>query len=208
MRGRLLGVVGGALILALALFWGFFDWNCGPAKCGNGGWLYDYQTLVSGVLAILAAGATAWVVIHAARIPIEAQRQRDRELRNARRDYLRAVLMGEIFTIATRARQAASTVKTYKASTHEITDDGKEKLYLTIPHDTQDWEAMAVLGTEVIKEWASLRHLIDEHNFDIKRAGGAFGDDNFGRKIMSRAEAIAAAAQQFAGKTLNNLKSE
>ena len=37
------------------------------------GWLYDYQTLVAGILAIVAAIGTAWAVLRAAQMPLEHQ---------------------------------------------------------------------------------------------------------------------------------------
>jgi len=36
------------------------DW-CGPENCGLGGWIYDYQTLITGVLAILGAAVAVFL---------------------------------------------------------------------------------------------------------------------------------------------------
>jgi hypothetical protein len=38
------------------------DWLCGPHTCFMAGWLYDFQTLIAGLLAGAAAFITVWMI--------------------------------------------------------------------------------------------------------------------------------------------------
>jgi hypothetical protein len=47
----------GAALAGLAVWLGL---PCGPSTCASAGWLFDFQTLVAGVLAIAAAAIAIW----------------------------------------------------------------------------------------------------------------------------------------------------
>jgi hypothetical protein len=67
--------LGGALLMVLLGI--LRAWFCGPSTCGLGSWLYDYQTLVAGLIAIaaavLAVGGAWWLD----RIQTDRDRQRE-----------------------------------------------------------------------------------------------------------------------------------
>jgi len=57
---------------------------------------------------------------------------------------------------------------------------------------------MSLLSPDVIRNCARLTHEANQHSFDITKAGGAFGDDNFGRTVATNAETIALHAHAIA----------
>ena len=52
-----------------------FDWLCGPVHCGLSGWTYDYQTLLTGGFAILAA-----VLAIGGQVGLHIKNERDRQI--------------------------------------------------------------------------------------------------------------------------------
>lgn len=71
------------------------DWLCGPHTCFMAGWLYDFQTLITGLVAAAAAIATVVVL----RLQIRQEREsRDEERRRERQretDHIATVLANE-----------------------------------------------------------------------------------------------------------------
>lgn len=51
----LLYIVVAATVALGGWYMTWLGWLCGPSGCGRGSWLYDYQTLITGILAIAAA---------------------------------------------------------------------------------------------------------------------------------------------------------
>jgi hypothetical protein len=154
------------------------------------GHLWQFQPLVAGVLATIAAVATAAVIYAAARLPVKAQEKLNEDTED-RRLRLRSIELSEEYKLlGMRARQGKGTVTVHKASNVAITDETRRKMTLHIPRPTRDWQFMTLIPEAVARECVSLNGLIKDHNFDMERAGGAFGDDNFGRSITNRLEAI------------------
>ncbi len=152
--------------------------------------IFDYQTLISGVLAILAAIGTIWAIFHTARLPLMAQ-EAERKATEARlRAYVSLALGRDLFTLAARARSAQGTIRVVIAGNVIINDDTREKVYLRLPAMTQDWESMAVLPEQAFLNLSRLMRLVEDHNFDMARAGGAFGADNFRQVILDRVQKI------------------
>jgi hypothetical protein len=154
------------------------------------GHLWQFQTLIAGILAIFAAIITASVIYVAARLPVKSEQARAKKAED-RRLRLRSIELSEEFKIlGMRAMQGKGTVTVHKASNASVLDETRRKMMLHIPQPTRDWEFMTLIPEAVARECVRLNGLIKEHNFDMERAGGAFGDDNFGRSITNRLDAI------------------
>ncbi|HLZ73845.1 hypothetical protein [Phenylobacterium sp.] len=171
-------------------------------------WAYDFQTLISGILAILAALGTAAVVLRAARLPIEASAQREQAADDRKRRYLCSILAECCRRVGSRARQAEGTITVVIAANSTVNDAIRAKVALGIDAVADDVELMALLPGAVMPRWIAFRRVIDDHNFDMNRAGGAFGDENFRRSIRDRlvrigteAAALAAVLSAEAGAT-------
>lgn len=165
--------------------------------------LWKFQTLAGGIFAIIAAIITASIIYVAARLPIKAEQVLNKKAEE-RRLRLRSIELSEEFKIlGMRAVQGKGTVTVHKASNASITDDTRRKMILRIPRPTRDWEFMSLIPEAVARECIRLNGMIKDHNFDMERAGGAFGDDNFGRSITTRLEMINKMAvelsQKFSG---------
>lgn len=160
--------------------------------------IFDYQTLISGVLAILAAIGTTWAIFHTAQLPLKAQEAERNAIDARRRAYVSMALGRDLFTLAARARSAEGTIRVVIAANAVINDDTREKVYLRLPEMTQDWESMAALPEQTFLNLSRLMRLVEDHNFDMARAGGAFGADNFQRTILDRAKKIEITAKAVA----------
>ena len=160
--------------------------------------VFDYQTLISGVLAILAAVGTTWALFHAARLPLMAKETERKSTEVRRRAYVSLALGRDLFTLAARARSAQGTIRAAIAQNAIINDDTREKVVLRLPVMTQDWESMAVLPEQVFLNLSRLMRLVEDHNFDMGRAGGAFGADNFRQVILERVHRIEITAKAVA----------
>jgi len=156
--------------------------------------LAAFQTLIAGVLAMLIAAITAYVIFHAARIPVQAENERRRK-ENYLRMRLRCLELSEEYNLLRRrAKQGQGTVKVYKAANKEVSERVLERMLLTAPLSTQDWLFMSLIPEELARKCIHFNGLLHDHNFDMERAGGAFGDDNYGKSISDRLKAIEEAA--------------
>lgn len=57
---------------------------------------------------------------------------------------------------------------------------------------------MAVLPEQAFLNLSRLMRLVEDHNFDMARAGGAFGADNFRQVILDRVQKIEISAKAVA----------
>lgn len=159
--------------------------------------LWKFQTLIAGVFAAIAAAGTAYVIYRAAHLPVKADRDFN-ERTEGRRLRLRSIELSEEFKILRmRATQGKGTVAVHKGANTPISDETRRKMMLYIPQPTRDWEFMSLIPEEIAKQCIHLNGMIEDHNFDVERAGGAFGDDNFGRSITARLDAIHNMAAQL-----------
>lgn len=160
--------------------------------------IFDYQTLISGVLAILAAVGTTWVIFRTARLPLLAQEAERTATEVRRLAYVSLALGRDLFTLAARARSALGTIRAVIAQNAIINDDTRERVFLRLPAMTQDWESMALLPEQVFLNLSRLMRLVEDHNYDMERAGGAFGADNFRQVILDRVQRIEITAKAVA----------
>jgi len=100
--------------------------------------------------------------------------------------------------LAAQARSVLGTIRVVIAGNVSINDDTREKVYLRLPAMTQEWESMAVLPEQAFLNLSRLMRLVKEHNFDMARAGGAFGADNFRQLILGRVQKIEIKAKAVA----------
>lgn len=152
--------------------------------------LKDYQTLMSGLLALAAALLTCLVIWRSANVSVRHLENEARKVDNRRTHYASVTISRNLQSIATRAKQCVSTVKVVKASNSSISKHTKEKCYIEVPSIMNDWEFVSLFPEEIITDIQNLMRHIDDHNFDIKRAGGSFGDNNFGDSISRRCNTI------------------
>jgi hypothetical protein len=66
-----------------------------------------------------------------------------------------------------------------------------------------EWEVMSLLLPEIVQKCLHLRQKLIDHNFDVARAGGAFGADNFRAILLRRLEEIMTEATDLAGELGN-----
>jgi len=170
------------------------------ALCGTVlGCLYDFQTLISGGIAVIGAVATATVIWRAARLPIEKQQAIAKVREQTRRQYVCSVLQTELMRLSNQALHADSTITTIKAANASINEDTKARTRLAMPTIVDDWESMSLLPAHLLQQLMRLRNDVADHNFDVDRAGGAFGADNFRLQMQTRLKHIEASSQRLAG---------
>jgi hypothetical protein len=148
--------------------------------------VHEFQTLIAGTLAVAAAVATGYVIWRSANLPITEQARRDQETAANRQRHECLVLSSQLRALRRRGSQAASTIRVHIAANADVSDATKEKMYLEVPTVIANWEVMSMLPPGVVQQCLDLTQKLEDHNFDIARAGGAFGDDNFRRSLRIR----------------------
>ncbi|MFH1157965.1 MAG: hypothetical protein V1721_03660 [Pseudomonadota bacterium] len=152
--------------------------------------IFDFQNLLSGFLAIAAAVITALVIWKSANLPLEKQRKEKLETEKRQRQFISFLLAHEFRLLASRALQAKGTIKVTIAANANVTDQTREKTILSLHPAIQEWEFMSLLPQDLFQEIMVLSRKVEDHNFDMKRAGGSFGDDNFQRIVQQHAQEI------------------
>ena len=163
---------------------------------------YDFQTLISGALAIAAAFIGAYALWRSAQLPSIDNARREGEVLTKKRLFLASLLYSEFQIMSSRARQAEGTIKVVIASNTNVTDDTRDKTLLKFPEVTTDWDLMSSVPAELLRRLFDFRKTVEDHNFDMKRAGGAFGADSFRQSILSRVSQISQQASQLSGQFL------
>ncbi len=123
-------------------------------------------------------------------LPIRHKKTEDKEQKIRKQHYVAVVLSRNFRLLAVRAKMVQGTVIATKAANGSVNDKTKEQAKLNFDPIINDWELMSLFPLEILTSILDLRKVINEHNFDIDRAGGAFGDNNFGDQIIRRANAI------------------
>ncbi|CAM5766347.1 hypothetical protein LMIY3S_01792 [Labrys miyagiensis] len=141
--------------------------------------LYDFQTLLSGIGAILAALLGGRALFHAARIPIENAEKQAAEVLNRRRVAVSVMLASDFMRLSQLARQAEGTIVSNIAANVNVTDELRAKIRLTTPPLIDSWEDLSLFNTDLIREIYEEKRRVDQYNYDLDRAGGVFGDDRF-----------------------------
>jgi len=166
------------------------------ALCSSGlHCVFQFQNLLSGFLAVLAAVGTAFVIWRATSLPVSHQREREKISQERRRNHGCLLLSSEMQTLGSRAHQAGATIRVVAAENHEVTDTVRQKTFLALPTVIENWEVMSLLPPEIVQLCLSLGRKIDDHNFDIARAG-TFVDERFRRIILERIGAVGVNATQ------------
>lgn len=170
------------------------DWNActGVIHCA-----YDYQELIAGVLAIFAAIIGGWIVLKSARLPVEAENERLQEI--DRRNLIGggSQIIADLRWVSLLAKQAKGTIKTTIA-TNADANAVRERTIIPEPNLLLDREFMALFTQDTIIKSHEFRHELELHNFNMRRAGGAFGDDNFRRRVIEGAERLTSLANALA----------
>ncbi len=152
--------------------------------------IYDFQTLIAAFFAGVAAIISGYAIWRAAKIPIEAQNKNALEMEMRKKNYVLRILCFDLRLVAERARQAEGNINAQIAANKEVTDNTRSKTTLAIHSMSEDWEFMSLLPADLLEEFMGLRREIEDHNFDMARAGGVFGDDNFRDGILARVNSV------------------
>lgn len=163
-----------------------------PLKC-----LYEFQGLASGLLAIVAALGTAYVIWRSAILLINAERSNLEEHQNRLLNFYCRKLSEDLRLIADRARHTEGTIKVQIASQKDLTDNIRERTILSIPDEFNNPDIMSLFSTQLAKKIMNLHRLLQDHNFDMRRAGGAFGANNFQQSIFERMNSIISRSQSL-----------
>ena len=163
--------------------------------------LYNFQTLLTGILAVIAAIITSVAIWRSTNAPIKEERKRLQRLQESKRCYLGQELSFHLRIISSRAEDALSTIKVYAASKKDITDNVRTRCLISLDPIFTQWEFMSLLTGEEFNELADLRRKIADHNFSISKTAGAFGDDNHKENLKKRLEQIKTGAGKL-GTTL------
>jgi len=159
--------------------------------------LYNYQTAFSGLLAVLAAAATAYLVWRGASAPIaEAHRQEARREKR-QRQFIVLILRNDFEVLANRARSVHGSIRTQIAADKAVTDDNRHRFYLTVPELINDWDFMALVPRELFANIQELRRRVLDHNYHMSIVGGPFGGEEFRQYILNETAAIGALARRL-----------
>jgi hypothetical protein len=150
----------------------------------------DFQTIIAGVMAIAAAVFTAWGIWRAAELPVKAEGDRLEELRRRQLAFVRATLDSEWQALLTRTRHADATIEVTVAANATVTDATRAQCSLPRHKIIDDWSFMSLFPVPLISSILQLYALVDDHNYDMQRAGGAFGVKDFQDSLHKRLETI------------------
>lgn len=165
--------------------------------------IYHYQSLISGILAVLAAIGGGLAVVHAAKIPIKAQAETNKRLEQRQTRYVARLLATECQRLCEFARQSEGTIATQIAANKEINDELRSRLMTDFHPIIHELEAMSLLRTDHLHSILTLHHDLQRHNFDMERTGGVFGTDAFRRQIYRRLSNIQALAHTTRSDLIN-----
>ncbi len=150
------------------------------------------------MLATGLAFLSAVLVWRAARLPVQqSEAERQDELKRRLR-YVALVLLFDLRLLAKRARSAEGTIVATIAANKDVNDRIVELTTLEIDPISDQWEFMSLLPSAEFSRYAELRRDVADHNFDMQRAGGAFGADQFRSSIKERVKRIQNSASTLA----------
>lgn len=155
------------------------------------GCVKEFQTLTASIIATFAAIVSAMIVWAAAKLPLKHQEKLLNEKSEQKLKYTKKTLCHDYRKTSFVAKQAASTIKLISVTpSAKITDDTRDKVILKTPNLAEKWEYVSLLEEELFDAINALDKKIYEHNFDMMRARGNFGDDNFKKIVKKRADEI------------------
>ena len=136
-------------------------------------WLHEFQALATGILAIIAAYVTAKAIRRAAQAPVDAAERRDAELRQRRLRHACFVLASEFRRLAMEAERAITPRPGLgrigkSAMGHELTDEVREVMTLTLPEMLNTWESASLLPKDIANRCFELSNMANKHNRQMK----------------------------------------
>ena len=152
--------------------------------------VYDFQNLLSGAIAIIAAAIGAWALFRSANAPLVAAKQLQNNLNRRRGTIGCSRMAAEFERIADLAIQAKGTIRATIGARKDISEAVRAKTKLPIPEMLDDWEFMSLLSHEALLLTHDVRLAIDAHNYDMARAGGSYGSDDFQVHVVEQAEKV------------------
>lgn len=152
---------------------------------------HEFQGLISGSFAIIAALFTAYIIFKSANLPIDEEKRRLTGQENRLLNYYYRKLSDELLFVRNRSRQAKGTIQVVIASAKDISDKTRERVFLEIPEEFGRPEIMSIFPADMAKKCMNLQRLLRDHNFDMMRAGGSFGADDFQQSLFQRLDSIA-----------------
>ncbi|WP_282608969.1 hypothetical protein [Pelagibius sp. Alg239-R121] len=168
-----------------------------PICAGFWSCVFAFQTLIAGLLAVIAAAGTAYAVWRSAHIPAVQQERHERDQQRRRRRHGANILAGELSHVSERAHQAAATIKVIIAANKTLTEEMKDPLYLKPPATLSNWEVTSLFPDEYQRRCIDFTNLINRHNFHVARAGGVFGDTNSQKTVQRRVKSISDIAHRL-----------
>ena len=167
------------------------DWESGNIlNC-----IYSFQTLITGILAIVAAIITAFAIVCSSNKNIENEKAKRNEERAFRFKVGKTALMSELSFIQYHVRQNLATIRVVVAANANINEGVREKVRMKIPAVFNDWKLLGLFPETLISQIMDLVDKLEKHNRDMQNAGGAFGADEFRAQINNRLEQISHVAQ-------------
>lgn len=176
-----------------------FFWNCAS----------EFQTLISGTLAIVAAMATAFVLVHTSRMSIIAEKEKQDKVDRQKSNFAANQMIIELKRIRARVKQVESTIKVVVAANTMISDETREQCYLDVGSILSNWEFVSLFHENEQKDFLEFKDTIEEFNRCIKRSGGAFGATNWQEYLFRQLEQITIKTQkisQHLGINLPNIR--
>ncbi|MEO1564439.1 MAG: hypothetical protein AAFR98_13465 [Pseudomonadota bacterium] len=169
----------------------------------------EFQTLIAGSLATIAAVVTAYVVYKSAKLGVEANQLTRKGLKEQKLAYAKNQLAVDMEQVRRQCTQTASTIKVHVASNAEVTETIKNRCYIDGGSILLDWEFISLFDGDEQKQILRLRSKIRAFNKDIEKTGGAFGALNWQEHLYNQLNSItgfAGSIALIAGTKLPNLR--
>lgn len=164
--------------------------------------LYNFQTLISGILAILAAVLAGKYLLKSTTIPLQAQKEKDNTHLKNRQRLLALEIIESLKVISIRAEYAVGTVVANK-SANKGSEESKERCKLTLEIQAPMSDILSTFPSNILAPFSKLKSLLINHNYDIDRTNPTFGSDDFAQSITARLNQI-----ELNSKSLIDLVSE
>lgn len=147
--------------------------------------IYDYQTLISGILAIFAALIGGWFVWKSSYQPLKEKRAQEEKNLKVLQRFLSLVLIENLSNLSTKAKFISSQV--YVSNLNQKgSEESKNKCFLTLETFETKWELLSTFPRDILEDIVKLQNSLVEHNYDLNRAGATFGSQDFANSIIDR----------------------
>jgi hypothetical protein len=141
-------------------------------------WAKDWQTLIAGVLAIIAAGVALWgakvqaqAALRAAQLSIDSQTKAFDETEKRRRTAFGQAVMAGLDTLPDAARQTYQAVQNRYARGASVAS-----VPVPVPRIlTSSWEDLALLPPDIQNDLQRIVTLIEEVNLNVEAQARSIG---------------------------------